>query len=60
MPFLEGPFAFTGKLDMLSAYRMRGVDKIVVRRKGGPSREKIKTGASFANTRRTMSEFGGC
>ncbi|MBT1710332.1 hypothetical protein KK062_18945 [Fulvivirgaceae bacterium PWU5] len=60
MPFLEGPFAFTGKLDMFSAYRMRGVDKIVVRRKGGPSREKIKTGASFANTRRTMSEFGGC
>src|SRR5688572_7855091 len=60
MPFLEGPFAFTGKLDMLSAYRMRGVDKIVVRHKGGPSREKIKTGASFKNTRHTMSEFGGC
>jgi hypothetical protein len=60
MPFLEGPFAFTGKLDMLSAYRMRGVDGIVVRRKGGPSGEKVKTAASFANTRRTMSEFGGC
>jgi hypothetical protein len=60
MPFLEGPFAFTGKLDMLSAYRMRGVDKIVVRRKGGPSREKVKTSPGFENTRRTMSEFGGC
>jgi AraC-like DNA-binding protein len=60
MPFLEGPFAFTGKLDMLSAYRMRGVDKIVVRRKGGPSAEKIKTSESFKNTRYTMSEFGGC
>jgi hypothetical protein len=60
MPFLEGPFAFTGKLDMLSAYRMRGVDKIVVRRKGGPNREKVKTSPSFENTRRTMSEFGGC
>jgi hypothetical protein len=60
MPFLEGPFAFTGKLDMFSAYRMRGVDGIVVRRKGGPSAEKIKTGESFKNTRRTMSEFGGC
>ena len=60
MPFLEGPFAFTGKLDMLSAYRMRGVDKIVVRRKGGPSAEKVKTSPSFKNTRHTMSEFGGC
>jgi hypothetical protein len=60
MPFLEGPFAFTGKLDMLSAYRMRGFDKIIVRRKGGPSREKIKSDPSFKNTRHTMSEFGGC
>ena len=60
MPFLEGPFTFTGKLDMLSAYRMRGVDKIVVRRKGGPSAEKVKKSPRFENTRRTMSEFGGC
>ncbi|MBT1690483.1 hypothetical protein [Dawidia soli] len=60
MPFLEGPFAFTGKLDMFSAYRMRGVDGIVVRRKGGPSGEKVKTAESFKNTRHTMSEFGGC
>jgi hypothetical protein len=60
MPFLEGPFAFTGKLDMLSAYRMRGIDKIIVRRKGGPSREKIKSDPSFRNMRYTMSEFGGC
>jgi hypothetical protein len=60
MPFLEGPFAFTGTLDQFSAYRMRGVDKIVVRRKGGPSAEKVKTSPSFKNTRHTMSEFGGC
>jgi hypothetical protein len=60
MPFLEGPFAFTGKLDMFSAYRMRGFDKIVVRRKGGPSADKVKTSPRFENTRRTMSEFGGC
>jgi hypothetical protein len=60
MPFLEGPFAFTGTLDQFSAYRMRGIDKIVVRRKGGPSAEKVKTSPSFKNTRHTMSEFGGC
>ena len=60
MPFLEGPFAFTGTLDQFSAYRMRGVDGIIVRRKGGPSAEKVKTSPSFKNTRHTMSEFGGC
>lgn len=60
MPFLEGGVLFTGKLDMLSAYRMRGCSKIVVRRKGGPNPDHIKKGANFANTRHTMSEFGGC
>jgi hypothetical protein len=60
MPFLEGGVLFTGKLDILSAYRMRGCSKIVVRRKGGPNPDHIKKGANFANTRHTMSEFGGC
>jgi hypothetical protein len=60
MPFLDGPVQFTGKLDMLSAYPMRGCSKIVVRRKGGPSPDQIKRGVNFANTRHTMSEFGGC
>jgi hypothetical protein len=60
MPFLDGSLQFTGKLDMLSAYRMRGCSKIVVRRKGGPNPDHIKRGANFANTRHTMSEFGGC
>ncbi|MBT1710110.1 hypothetical protein KK062_17825 [Fulvivirgaceae bacterium PWU5] len=59
MPFLEG-ITFTGKLGDLSAYRMRGCSKIVVRRKGGPNPDELKKGANFINTRRTMSEFGGC
>lgn len=59
MPFLEG-ITFTGKLGDLSAYRMRGCSKIVVRRKGGPNPNELKNGANFINTRRTMSEFGGC
>jgi hypothetical protein len=59
MAFLEG-LKFTGKLGELSAYRMRGCSKIVVRRKGGPSADQIKKSPNFANTRYTMSEFGGC
>ncbi|MBT1687720.1 isocitrate lyase/PEP mutase family protein [Dawidia soli] len=59
MPFLEG-ITFTGKLADLSAYRMRGFDKIIVRRKGGPRPEHIHKSENFANVRRTMSEFGGC
>jgi len=59
MPFLEG-ITFTGKLGDLSAYRMRGCSKIVVRRKGGPNPEELKKGDNYINTRRTMTEFGGC
>jgi 2-methylisocitrate lyase-like PEP mutase family enzyme len=59
MPFLEG-ITFTGKLADLSAYRMRGFDKIIVRRKGGPNPEHMRKGENFATVRHTMSEFGGC
>jgi hypothetical protein len=50
----------TGGLGDMSAYRMKGVDKIVVRRKGGAKRDKILNDPAFAMPRRYMSEFGGC
>src|SRR4051812_36024190 len=43
----------------LSAYKMVGSDKIILRRKGGASKEKIKQSAAFVNTRRINAEFGG-
>ncbi|MBT1712166.1 hypothetical protein KK062_28250, partial [Fulvivirgaceae bacterium PWU5] len=57
--FLE-ELQFTGSLGDLSFYRMRGTDKIVVRRKGGASKETIKKSPKFALPRLYMSEFGGC
>lgn len=59
MALLESEFQFTGSLGNLSAYRMRGVDKIVVRKKGGASRKRIRTAPEFENTRRNNSEFRG-
>jgi hypothetical protein len=59
MAFLE-ELQFTGSLGDLSFYRMRGSDKIVVRRKGGASKEVIKKSPNFALPRLYMSEFGGC
>lgn len=50
---------FTGSLGNLSAYKMRGVDRIVLRTEGGASKEKIKTSPSFENTRRVNAEFSG-
>ncbi|MBT1690355.1 hypothetical protein [Dawidia soli] len=59
MAFLED-LKITGTLGNLSFYYMRGVDKIVVRQKGGASREHIKKSPSFELPRLYMSEFGGC
>jgi hypothetical protein len=50
---------FTGTLGNLSAYTMRGSDKIILRHKGGPSKEQIKTHPHFDLTRRYNAEFGG-
>jgi len=52
-------FAFTGSLGNVSAYTMRGSDKIILRTKGGASKKKIKTSPGFAKTRKLNSEFGG-
>lgn len=59
MAKMEDGFSFTGSLGPVSAYRMRGHDKIIIRTRGGASREKIRKSAAFVNTRRNNSEFGG-
>ncbi|MEJ1241413.1 hypothetical protein WBG78_24920, partial [Chryseolinea sp. T2] len=58
MAQLISGFQFTGSLGQLSAYRMKGSDKIVVRTKGGPSKSLIAKGKQFDITRRNNSEFG--
>jgi hypothetical protein len=59
MATLEGSILFTGSLNNLSAYKMRGSDKIIVRRKGGPSKKQVKHSPNFDLTRRNNKEFGG-
>jgi hypothetical protein len=59
MAFLE-ELKITGSLGNLSFYKMRGVDKIVVRRKGGAPREYVKKSPTFKVPRLYMREFGGC
>ena len=59
MAKLAAGVSFTGRIGNLSAYKMRGVEGIVLRQKGGASKEKIKTSADFVRTRELNSEFGG-
>lgn len=51
---------FEGSIGSMSAYKQKGSDKIILRTKGGPSKHKVATSASFAIVRRNNKEFGGC
>lgn len=59
MAKLEGSIQLTGSIQNLSFYKMRGTDKIIIRRKGGPSKKQVKNAKNFENTRRNNMEFGG-
>lgn len=60
MPVLAGDMQFTGTMGGLSAYRMKGTDKIIIRRKGGPERNKLKTHGNYALTRQYNQEWKAC
>lgn len=59
MAILRGMPAFTGSIGGLSAYKMRGVDRIILREKGGPTRQQLKQGKQFLNTRLRNEEWKG-
>jgi hypothetical protein len=56
---LTSEFAFTGSLGNITAYKTSHSDTIIIQKKGGPSRQKIKTSPSYAILRRHNMEFGG-
>jgi hypothetical protein len=60
MALLTGEIQFTGSLHNLSAYRMQGSNRLILRRKGGASRQRIKTDPHFEITRRNNTEWSGC
>ena len=59
MAKLSGTFDFIGPIGNVSAYKMRGVEGIILRRKGGASKEKVKNSPGMEGTRNGNTEFGG-
>ncbi len=39
-------------------YKIRGVDKTIVARKGGPTKDQVKTSPNYAQLRKNQQEFG--
>jgi hypothetical protein len=52
-------FKFIGTLGDVTAYTMKGVEGVVVRRKSSISKERWRKDPAFANPRRCSVEFGG-
>ncbi len=59
MATLENGINFTGSLGNLSAYKMKGSDKIILRTKGGPTKNQIQKSPRFERTRLNNTEFAG-
>jgi hypothetical protein len=59
MAQLIGNIQITGSLSNLSFYKMQGSDKIIVRKKGGPTKKQVKNSPQFEHTRLNNKEFGG-
>jgi hypothetical protein len=53
-------FEFTGSIGDLSVYKMHGVEKPVVRTKGGADKKKILSAPEFELTRQNATEYGAC
>ncbi len=57
MGTLNNDLSFTGSVGNLSAYTMRGHDKVILRTKGGATKRQIQTQDSFESTRNLNNEW---
>jgi hypothetical protein len=60
MAIVKGIFQLTGSIQGVSFYTRRGSDKVIVRTKGGVSKEKMANSPQFEGLRKNQKEFGGC
>jgi hypothetical protein len=59
MGILNSDVPFTGSIKGLTAYKMRGSDKIILRSKGGATKKQIQKLESFEPTRNLNTEWKG-
>lgn len=60
MAIIKGAFQMTGSIKGVSFYTVRGSDKVIMRTKGGASKEKIKSSPKFEGLRKQQKEWSGC
>ena len=59
MARVKGPLTIVGNLKGISLYTVKGSDTVFVRTKGGPKKNRIKTGKEFEKLRQHQGEWPG-
>ena len=52
-------FPLSGSMGNYSIYQMAGCKHLVLRSKGGPTKQQIETGSQFSRLRQNIQEFSG-
>jgi len=60
MAIVKGFLQMTGSIKGVSFYTTAGSDKVIMRTKGGASKNRIAKGAEFEKLRKHQSEWAGC
>jgi len=60
MAIIKPPFEIVGSIRGMSFYKQYGSDKVIMRTKGGATKQKIKNSPKFAKLRLHQTEWGGC
>lgn len=60
MATVKGPFEIAGSIKGVSFYTQRGSEKVIMRSKGGPDKEKITNSPKFEKLRMNQQEWSGC
>lgn len=60
MAIVNGIFQINGSVKGVTFYTRRGSDKVIMRSKGGPSKQRMATGQEFEKLRNHQKEWGAC
>jgi len=60
MATVNGIFKPSGTLEGVTFYNRYDSDKVIMRKKGGPRKERMATGKEFAKVRKHQAEWGAC
>lgn len=60
MAIIKDLFGLEGSIGGYTFYKIRGSNKVIMRKKGGPTKKQMEKSPSFEKVRKQQQEFAGC